>query len=158
MVDPIDVLVSCKMYPSTGGLAFTGPSFWNNVSYSVESVDELSVIISSNPNKRSRCCFHQDQVPRLAKTLNDALNDQELPINGNGGLLKIMKMGVSDKNSGDIGHPIQYIGTGNTTGWYVNVSTASTENTIYSTVASLGTSGLGETSRTFVNRRNDNRV
>ena len=26
-VDPIDVLVSCKMYPSTGGLAFTGPSF-----------------------------------------------------------------------------------------------------------------------------------
>ena len=94
---------------------------------------------------------------KLAKTLNDALNDQELPINGNGGLLKIVSR-VSDKNSGDIGHPIQYIGTGNTTGWYVNVSTASTENSIYSTIASLGTSGLGEaTSRTFVNRRNDNR-
>ena len=94
---------------------------------------------------------------KLAKTLNDALNDQELPINGNGGLLKIVSR-VSDKNSGDIGHPIQYIGTGNTTGWYINVSTASTENSIYSTVASLGTSGLGEaTSRTFVNRRNDNR-
>ena len=94
---------------------------------------------------------------KLAKTLNDALNDQELPINGNGGLLKIVSR-VSDKNSGDIGHPIQYVGTGNTTGWYVNVSTASTENTIYSTIASLGTSGLGDaTSRTFVNRRNDNR-
>jgi len=94
---------------------------------------------------------------KLAKTLNDALNDQELPINGNGGLLKIVSR-VSDKNAGDIGHPIQYIGTGNTTGWYINVSTASTENSIYSTVASLGTSGLGEaTSRTFVNRRNDNR-
>ena len=94
---------------------------------------------------------------KLAKTLNDALNDQELPINGNGGLLKIVSR-VSDKNAGDIGHPIQYIGTGNTTGWYINVSTASTENSVYSTVASLGTSGLGEaTSRTFVNRRNDNR-
>ena len=94
---------------------------------------------------------------KLAKTLNDALNDQELPINGNGGLLKIVSR-VSDKNAGDIGHPIQYIGTGNTTGWYINVSTASTENSVYSTVASLGTYGLGEaTSRTFVNRRNDNR-
>ena len=39
---------------------------------------------------------------------------------------------VSDKNSGDIGHPVQYIGTGNTTGWYVNVATAATENTLYS--------------------------
>ena len=94
---------------------------------------------------------------KLAKTLNDALNDQELPINGNGGLLKIVSR-VSDKNSGDLGHPIQYIGTGNTTGWYINVATASTENSVYSTIAGLGTAGLGEaTSRTFVNRRNDNR-
>ena len=94
---------------------------------------------------------------KLAKTLNDALNDKELNINGNGGLLKIVSR-VSDKNAGDIGHPIQYIGTGNTTGWYVNVSTASTENTIYSTVTSLGTAQLGEaTPKTFINRRNDNR-
>jgi hypothetical protein len=94
---------------------------------------------------------------KLAKTLNDALNDKELDINGNGGLLKIVSR-VSDKNAGDIGHPIQYIGTGNTTGWYINVSTASTENTIYSTVTSLGTAQLGEaTPKTFINRRNDNR-
>ena len=94
---------------------------------------------------------------KLAKTLNDALNDNDLDFNGNGGLIKIVSR-VSDKNAGDIGHPIQYIGTGNTTGWYINVSTASTENTIYSTVNSLGTSGLGEaTPRTFINRKNDNR-
>ena len=94
---------------------------------------------------------------KLAKTLNDALNDQELPINGNGGLLKIVSR-VSDKNSGDIGHPIQYIGTGNTTGWYVNVSTAATENSIYSTITSLGTGTLGAaTPRSFIKRRNDNR-
>lgn len=94
---------------------------------------------------------------KLAKTLNDALNDNELDINGNGGLLKVVSR-VSDKNAGDIGHPVQYIGTGNTTGWYVNVSTSSTENTIFSTVNSLGTGQLGEaTPRTFINRKNDNR-
>ena len=94
---------------------------------------------------------------KLAKTLNDALNDNELTFNGNGGLLKIISR-VSDKNSGDIGHPVQYIGTGSTTGWYINVSTAATENSIYSTITSLGTGTLGAaTPRTFINRRNDNR-
>ena len=67
----------------------------------------------------------------LAKTLNEAQNaTNPLPINANGGLLKVVSR-VSDKNSGDIGHPVQYIGTGNTTGWYVNVATAATENTLY---------------------------
>ena len=94
---------------------------------------------------------------KLAKTLNDALNDNELTLNGNGGLLKVVSR-VSDKNSGDIGHPVQYIGTGTTTGWYVNVSTAATENTIYSTLVGLGTTALGAaTPRTFIKRRNDNR-
>ena len=94
---------------------------------------------------------------KLAKTLNDALNDNELTFNGNGGLLKIVSR-VSDKNSGDIGHPVQYIGTGSTTGWYVNVSTAATDNTIYSTINTLGTAVLGAaTPRTFIKRRNDNR-
>ena len=52
---------------------------------------------------------------------------------------------------------IQYIGTGNTTGWYINVATASTENSVIR-LSGLGTAGLGEaTSRTFVTRRNDNR-
>ena len=94
---------------------------------------------------------------KLAKTLNDALNDNELKINGNGGLLKVVSR-VSDKNSGDIGHPIQYIGTGNTTGWYVNVASAATENSIYPTIVSLGTANLGDaTPRAFINRKNDNR-
>ena len=94
---------------------------------------------------------------KLAKTLNDALNDNSLDLNGNGGLLKVVSR-VSDKNAGDIGHPIQYIGTGNTTGWYINVSTASTENTIYSTINTLGVGELGAaTPRSFIKRRNDNR-
>ena len=94
---------------------------------------------------------------KLAKTLNDALNDNGLTFNGSGGLLKVVSR-VSDKNSGDIGHPVQYLGTGSNTGWYINVSTDPTENSIYSTITSLGTATLGAaTPRTFIKRKNDNR-
>ena len=94
----------------------------------------------------------------LAKTLNEAQSaTNPLNINANGGVLKVVSR-VSDKNSGDIGHPVQYIGTGNTTGWYVNVATDATDNTLYPRVVGLGTAGLGDaTSRTFIKRRLDNR-
>ena len=53
-------------------------------------------------------------------------------------------------NIGDVGHPVQY--DTSQSKWYVNVSTSTTDNTIYSKVVSLGTGVLGEsTSRTFIN-------
>ena len=61
---------------------------------------------------------------KLAKTLNEAINDTALSINEKGGLLKIVSR-VSDKNSGDIGHPIQWDITNSQ--WYVKVSTSSTD-------------------------------
>ena len=92
---------------------------------------------------------------KVAKTLNDAINDSELVINEKGGVLKVVSR-VSDKNSGDIGHPIQY-DTANSQ-WYVKVSTAATENAIYPTIVGLGTTSLGNaTSRTFIKRRSDTR-
>ena len=95
-----------------------------------------------------------DQI-KLAKTLNDAINDTEITINDKGGILHILSR-VSDKKSGDIGHPIQYDSTNNQ--WYVNVSTAATENSIYPTIISLGTGSLGDaTPRTFITRRSDTR-
>ena len=91
----------------------------------------------------------------IAKTENDAISANELFVNNKGGRLRIISR-VSDKNSGDIGHPIQFNTTQNQ--WYINVSTASTENTIYSTIVSLGSSVLGEaTPRTYFNRLVDNR-
>ena len=58
---------------------------------------------------------------------------------------------------GDVGHPVQY--DTSQSKWYVNVSTSTTDNKIYSKVVSLGTGVLGEsTSRTFINRQPDNRV
>ena len=93
---------------------------------------------------------------QLAVSPNDASSGTPLAINNLGGTL-IVESRVSDKSSGDIGHPVQYDTTQSQ--WYVNVSGASTDNTIYGKVISLGTSGLGEaTSRTFINRQPDNRA
>jgi hypothetical protein len=95
-----------------------------------------------------------DQI-KIAKTQNDAINSQPLTINSNGGTLSIVSR-VSDKNPGETGHPIQFDTTQNQ--WYIKVSTATTENAIYSTIVSLGTTSLGAaTPRTYISRLVDNR-
>ena len=92
---------------------------------------------------------------KLAKTLNDAINGEALTINEKGGVLNVVSR-VSDKNAGDLGHPIQFDTTNSQ--WYVQVSTAATENSIYPTIVGLGTTALGNaTSRTFIKRRSDTR-
>ena len=95
---------------------------------------------------------------KLSKTLSDALittAGQELTINNRGGSLKVVSR-VSDKNSGELGHPIQYDTTNSQ--WYVNVSTTLSENTLYPSLVSLGTAVLGEaTPRTFISRVPDAR-
>lgn len=92
---------------------------------------------------------------KLAQTLNDALDGSEITINNKGGILTIVSR-VSDKNSGDIGHPIQYDTAQSQ--WYVNVATAATDNNIYSSLVGLGTVGLGAaTPRSFIIRKSDTR-
>lgn len=95
-----------------------------------------------------------DQI-RVAKTLNDAISLSPLSINNKGGILKIVSR-VSDKVSGDIGHPIQYDSTVGQ--WYITVGTATTDNNLYSTLVGLGTTALGAaTPRTFIKRIPDTR-
>lgn len=92
---------------------------------------------------------------QIAKTLNDANAGIYISLYGNGGPLTVESR-VSDKKSGDIGHPIQYDNSQNQ--WYICVSTSSSENTIYSSIVSLGTSVLGTaTSKTYLYRSSDNR-
>ena len=92
---------------------------------------------------------------KIAKTRNEAISGNEISINEKGGTLKIVSR-VSDKISGDIGHPIQY--DSSLGQWYVKVATASTENSIYGTLIGLGVTALGNaTPRTFINRQQDNR-
>jgi hypothetical protein len=92
---------------------------------------------------------------QIAQTRNDAISANELIINAKGGNLSVVSR-VSDKNPGDIGHPIQFDATQNQ--WYIKVATASTDNTIYSAIVSLGSGVLGDaTPRTYINRLTDNR-
>ena len=56
---------------------------------------------------------------KLARTLNDAISNSPITINSRGGTLTVESR-VSDKKSGDLGHPVQY-DTVNSN-WYVQVS------------------------------------
>jgi hypothetical protein len=114
----------------------------NNVYYAITNANPSSGITTNT------------QI-QIAQTRNDAISANQLIINAKGGTLKVVSR-VSDKNPGDIGHPIQFDnGQGQ---WYVKVSTASTENSIYSTIVGLGTTTLGAaTPRTFFNRLTDDR-
>jgi hypothetical protein len=95
-----------------------------------------------------------DQI-KIAKTLNDAIALNPLSINNKGGILKVESR-VSDKTSGDIGHPIQYDSTQGQ--WYITVGTATTDNSLYPTLVGLGTTALGAaTPRTFIKRKPDTR-
>jgi hypothetical protein len=92
---------------------------------------------------------------KIAKTLNDAIALNPLSINNKGGILKVQSR-VSDKTSGDIGHPIQYDSTQGQ--WYITVGTATTDNSFYPRLVGLGTTALGAaTPRTFIKRKPDTR-
>ena len=92
-----------------------------------------------------------DQI-RIAKTLNDAINVTPITLNNKGGILRIVSR-VSDKNPGDIGHPVQWDTGGY---WYINVDAAS--NSVYNIINSSGVAGLGNaTTRSYVTRKPDSR-
>tara|TARA_B100001094_G_scaffold222835_2_gene216928 strand:+ start:16569 stop:22610 length:6042 start_codon:yes stop_codon:yes gene_type:complete len=86
---------------------------------------------------------------KIAKTVNDALNNNEILINSAGGVLRVESR-VSDKKPGELGHPIQYDFTKLL--WYITVSNNSTQNTITS-----GLTGNGATSRSYFERLTDTR-
>ena len=89
---------------------------------------------------------------KIAKTRNDALRGSNLTLNEKGGSLRVISR-VSDKVSGDLGHPIQFDETENQ--WYIN-STAN--NDIYNTIVGIGITALGAaTPRTFITRKPDDR-
>ena len=108
--------------------------------------------------------LNSDQI-RIAQTQSKASEGNATSINDRGGILHVASR-VSDKNSGDIGHPIQFDTNTYTLngvpnqigGWYVNVGTALTDNSIRPAIISLGTTALGNaTPRTFITRTPDTR-
>jgi hypothetical protein len=90
---------------------------------------------------------------KIAKSLNDAIGVSEISINNRGQFLRVESR-ISDKLSGEIGHPIQW--DTERSNWYINVDT--TSNQIYDNIRTLGVSRLGQsTSRTFLTRTPDDR-
>ena len=66
---------------------------------------------------------------KLAKSLNDAIRDTEIDINNVGQFLRVESR-VSDKRSGEIGHPIQW--DSSALNWYITANTAN--NAIYDSI------------------------
>ena len=98
--------------------------------------------------------LNADQI-KVAQTFNDAESANNITINNLGGNLSVESR-VSDKIAGDLGHPVQY--DSSVGQWYINVGSAATDNTIYPTVISLGTTSLGDaTPRTYITRQPDTR-
>jgi hypothetical protein len=90
---------------------------------------------------------------KLAKSFNDAIRNTEIDINNVGQFLRVESR-VSDKRSGEIGHPIQWDSL--VSNWYITANTSN--NAIYNSIKTLGESVLGEsTSRTFFTRTPDDR-
>ena len=92
---------------------------------------------------------------KVARTLNDALEGTALTLNSTGGELRVVSR-VSDKKSGDIGHPIQF--DVDNKNWYVNVSNETIDNEIYPTIIGFGTTALGpNTPKTYFTRKENSR-
>lgn len=93
---------------------------------------------------------------KLSSTLNDSNSGNTITgISNGGGRLEVISF-VSDKNPGEVGHPIQYDDTQKQ--WYVQTTPISINNTIYDGIVGIGTTLLGnQTGSTFVTRRVDNR-
>lgn len=93
---------------------------------------------------------------KIAKTLNDATNDNEISLNNRGGLLKVVSL-VSDKKPGEKGHPIQWEQSLNN--WYITVDSNSANNTIREAILTLKAAlKLGAaTPRTYIERIIDTR-
>ena len=90
---------------------------------------------------------------KLAKSLNDAIRNSEIDINNVAQFLRVESR-VSDKRSGEIGHPIQW--DSSALNWYITANTSN--NSIYDSIKTLGESVLGDsTSRTFFARTPDDR-
>jgi len=91
---------------------------------------------------------------KVAKSFNDAQNNNFIRINDAGGPLKVVSR-VSDKKPGEFGHPIQWDGSQ----WYISVMPDGANNTIYDAIVAGNLSGsIGEaTPRTYIERILDKR-
>ena len=148
---------SLKEYSADAPLAGAGNTFGLGT-HTIETGEKV-IIISDDGDLPENIEEHQtyyaikvdNKAIKLATSESDANNNSEVAVNG-GSSLKILSR-VSEKSSGDLGHPVQWDGTNNQ--WYINVSSG---NDIYTQLNTLGVSGIGaKTNASFIKRKTDSR-
>ena len=93
--------------------------------------------------------LNADQI-QLASTLNNAVAGNEITgINNSGGILRIVSK-VSDKEAGDIGHPVQF----DSSGWHINVGAG---NSLSSAITANQSLITPKTRTSFIKRSLDRR-
>ena len=86
---------------------------------------------------------------RISDTFDSSLNNVYIDLNTKGGRLKVVSR-VSDKNAGEIGHPVQWDSI--LSNWYITVAPNSS---LYNYV--LSKNGVPTTNRTYIQRTPDRR-
>ena len=92
-----------------------------------------------------------DTEVKLASSRSDASNKISISAYGGSNLRLISR--VSDKNSGDVGHPIQY----DDNGWHIQLASGTTNTVWDSSNNQIITNPTGQSEPTFIKRISDDR-
>jgi hypothetical protein len=124
----------------------------STVAFLPNGIDSNEVYYAITVDPQDPLALAPDQI-KVAKSFNDAIGNIAIDINNRGQFLRIESR-VSDKITGELGHPIQW--DASKTNWYITVNP--TNNGIYTSISTSGVTVLGDsTSRTFFKRTPDDR-
>ena len=148
---PVDSIFTVGAHTLLNGEKVVIQSGTGDLPENVENNVVYFVITSSTNSIRTDSVSLTGSQIQIASTAADAAVGSPLKVYG-GDQLSILSR-VSEKNVGDLGHPIQFDTTNSN--WYV---VANANNEIFSTINTLGVAGIGaRTEPTFIERINDSR-
>ena len=148
---PVDSIFTVGTHTLLNGEKVVIQSGTGDLPENVENNVVYFVITSSTNSIRTDSVSLTSSQIQIASTAADAAVGSPLKIYG-GDQISILSR-VSEKNVGDLGHPIQFDTTNSN--WYV---VANANNEIFSTINTLGVAGIGaRTEPTFIERINDSR-
>ena len=147
---PVDNVFNVGTHTLSNGEKVLFQSGTGDLPENIENNVVYFAITSEANSVRSSGSLSSSEI-QVASTAADAAVGRPLDVYG-GDQISILSR-VSDKNVGDLGHPIQFDSSNNN--WFV---VANAGNNIYSTMVNLGVAGIGaRTEPTFIERINDAR-
>ena len=148
---PVDSIFTVGEHTLVNGEKIIIQSGTGDLPENIENNVVYFAITNSINSTRTDSVTLADSQIQIASTAADAAVGSPLKVYG-GDQLSILSR-VSEKNVGDLGHPIQFDSSNGN--WFI---VASANNEIYSTMNTLGVAGIGaRTEPTFIERINDSR-